>query len=377
MQKRIGGMKTLFLMMSLLSLPNVTLFADASKVTSLDKYKANDSTKDWLIDGSSYKAGIYRSDDDKNIILSNGLIRRVFKVSGNCGTVGFDNLMTGESILRALSPEAEIVLSGTNYKVGGFSEVAWANRAYLTPERIAVLIGDEEAMQFIGFETGPIEKRFDYKPVGNNSDYEWPPKGVHLQLDYKLPKGANLVPNRKLLFEEKFAGMDIDPGWTIRTSDLHERSSFMNEGKMGEIYTLANTCVYAERKLDPETEIVQARFDTGTDNSQSWGPGIALIWPKTSLKFHLRPSHDRFQLWSTATGEAIGGVIDLQFGASVEDDTAPDLNKPISLRVRLTPDKIFCDASQDDRIWENVFAIPNGLVELSIRSVRIRGQKGV
>ncbi len=357
---KVGKMSRILVLIMSVSVCMALSVHAVSQVTSLDKYKAIDTEKDWLIDGSPYKAGIYRSDDDKNIILSNGLIRRVFRVSGNCGAVGFDNLMTGESILRALSPEAEIVLSGTNYKVGGFSEVPWANRAYLTPERIAALKGDEEAMQFIGFETGPIEKRFDYKPVGNNSDYNWPPKGVHLRLDYKLPKGANLVPNRKLLFEEKFADMDIDPGWTIKTSDLNERSSFMNEGKMGEIYTLGNTCVYAERKLDPETEIVQARFDTGTDKSQSWGPGIALIWPnKASLKFHVRPSHNRFQLWSNATGEILGGAIHLQFGAYAEDDNAPDLSKPISLRVRLTPDKIFCEASQDDRIWENVFTIPN------------------
>ena len=86
------------------------VFGVETKINLLPKYKAITSEKDWLIDGSLYKADIYRSDDDENIIISNGLIRRVFKVGSNCGTIGFDNLMTGDSILRALSPEAEVVL---------------------------------------------------------------------------------------------------------------------------------------------------------------------------------------------------------------------------------------------------------------------------
>ena len=56
--------------------------------------------------------------------------------------------MTGESILRALEPEAEVTLNGTAYNVGGFLQPRSANRAYITPERIDSLTNDEAAMQF-------------------------------------------------------------------------------------------------------------------------------------------------------------------------------------------------------------------------------------
>ncbi len=341
-------MKQIGIMLSVVLLSTAVL-EGAMKITSLDKYKAGNSQKDWLIDGSPYKAVIYRSGDNKNIILSNGLIRRVFKVSPNCGTVGFDNLTTGESILRALGPEAEIVINGTTFKVGGFSQPRSANRAYITPERIEALTNDEEAMQFAGFETGPIEKRFDYKPVALNVDHNWPPKGVHLRLDYELPEGATPGAKRKVLYKDDFTDKTLDSGWKVHASKAHPRSSFINEGKVGEISTLANTCVYVERKLDPSTKVVQARFDTGTDNVASWGNGIAIEWKNKRLKFYIRPGENAFGLWHNDVGERLIGI----------GEDGPDLSKPIYLRVRLGNKKIYCEASNEGKLWNNVITVDN------------------
>ena len=57
---------------------------------------------DWLIDPSPFKARITTDDSRKEIALDNGLIRRVFRLAPNAATVDFRNLMTGESILRAV-----------------------------------------------------------------------------------------------------------------------------------------------------------------------------------------------------------------------------------------------------------------------------------
>ena len=332
-----------------MALLSTAVLEGSAKITSLPEYEANDSEKDWLIDDAPYKAGIFRSEDNKNIILSNGLIRRVFKLSPNCGTVGFDNLMTGESILRALSPEAEVVLNGTTFNVGGFSQPKWANRAYITPERIEALANDEGAMQFVGFETGPIEKRFDYKPIALNVYYNWPPKGVHLQLDYILPEGATPGAKRKVLYKDDFKNKELDSGWTVHTSKAHPRSSFINEGKIGEIYTLENTCVYAERKLDPDTKVIQTRFNCGTDKSASWGPGIAVEWKKKRLKFYMRPGEKAFGVWHNDSGERLIGVA----------GDGPDFSKPIYLRVRLGNTKIYCEASIEGKLWKNVVTLDN------------------
>ena len=72
------------------------------------------------------------------------------------------------------------------------------------------------------------------------------------------------------------------------------RSSFQNEGKIGEIYTPANTSVFVERALPAGTRLVEATFDVGTERSASWGPGIALIWPERTIKINLRPGRNSF-----------------------------------------------------------------------------------
>jgi hypothetical protein len=74
---------------------------------------------DWLIDPSSFKARITKDDARKEVVLGNGLIRRVFRLAPNAATVDIQNLMTGESILRAVEPEAIMALDGSSFEVGG------------------------------------------------------------------------------------------------------------------------------------------------------------------------------------------------------------------------------------------------------------------
>src|ERR1017187_4620818 len=74
---------------------------------------------DWLIDPSPFRAAIVTNPAEHEIILENGLVRRVFKLDPDAATVAFDNLMTGESILRSVRPEAQVELDGRKFDVGG------------------------------------------------------------------------------------------------------------------------------------------------------------------------------------------------------------------------------------------------------------------
>ena len=98
---------------------------------------------DWLIEPVNIESGIYRSEDQKDIIISNGLIRRTIRVAPNAATVGLDNLMTGESVLRGVKPEARIVLDGQAFDVGGLE--GQPNYAYITREWIEDLTDDPAA----------------------------------------------------------------------------------------------------------------------------------------------------------------------------------------------------------------------------------------
>jgi len=62
---------------------------------------------DWLIDPSPFKAGITVSGDGRSLVLANGLIRRTLRVAPDAATIEFRNLMTDETILRAVATQEE------------------------------------------------------------------------------------------------------------------------------------------------------------------------------------------------------------------------------------------------------------------------------
>ena len=74
---------------------------------------------DWLVDGTPYVATAAVSGDAKRVELANGLLHRSIVLLPNAATVAFDNLMTGQSELRSVRPEAMVTINGVAYPVGG------------------------------------------------------------------------------------------------------------------------------------------------------------------------------------------------------------------------------------------------------------------
>lgn len=141
---------------------------------------------DWLLDDSPFKAGVFRGTHPDEITLANGLICRTFRLAPNAATVGFDNLMTSETILRGVKPEAEIAIDGKSYEVGGLK--GQPNYAFLRPEDLEKLEANPEAFSFTGYEVSEPKAPFDWKRVRHHApSAEWPPEGVHLRLDFQAP----------------------------------------------------------------------------------------------------------------------------------------------------------------------------------------------
>ena len=101
---------------------------------------------DWMLDGSTFKAEIHPGQTNREITLENGLIRRVFRLEPNAATVSFENLMSGESIIRAVRPEARLVLDGVPCEVGGLGTQPVQN--FLKPGWINSLEANPDAFQF-------------------------------------------------------------------------------------------------------------------------------------------------------------------------------------------------------------------------------------
>ena len=146
--------------------------------------------KDWLMDGRGFRAGVFRTGHPAELVLGNGLIARTFRLAPNAATIGLDNLVTGESLLRGVKPEAIVAIDGTRHEVGGLK--GQPNYAFLRPEWIEQLHPDPAAFRFVGFETGPPKERLAWKQVRHHApDVTWPPAGAWLRMDYEPPLGTN------------------------------------------------------------------------------------------------------------------------------------------------------------------------------------------
>lgn len=308
---------------------------------------------DWLLDGSDYKAGVYRTDHPHEMVLENGLVRRTFRLSPNAATVGLDHQRTGHAVLRAVRPEAEVTLDGVAYPVGGLT--GQPNDAFLLTEWLDTMQADPMAFRFVGFEVGKPQERFAWKRVRHHApDAVWPPEGVHLQMHYAMPEPSpedlSWVPSetgRERLLQARFDGATALPeGWTARVSDRHPRSSVVNEGKAGEILTPPHTHAFIEHSLPSGVGLVELRLDPGTDRSASWGPGVALVWPSGQvIKFNVGTSgYD-------AAGQPAYGCFDGQRERFNLGKGEPSLDGALALRLRIEDGEVFCEAKHQGK-WK-------------------------
>ena len=73
--------------------------------------------KDYLIYPVSQKASV--NVEGRDLILNNGLVKRVFRLSPNVACTDYTNLINGQQLLRSVEPEARIIIDGKQYEVGG------------------------------------------------------------------------------------------------------------------------------------------------------------------------------------------------------------------------------------------------------------------
>ena len=250
---------------------------------------ASSPATDWLIDPSPFTAGVYRTDRAHEIVLDNGLVCRTFRLTPNGATVAFDSLMTGQSVLRGVKLEALVTIDGQRYEVGGLT--GQPNYAYLLPEWLENMEASPDAMRLIGFDVGQPTERMHWKrPRHHAPDAVWPPKGAYLRMDYGMPIGAGggLAPDqvRPTLWLDTFDR--LSDTWSVHASRMHERTSFENEGKAGEIYALSSASCFAERELPEDVGLVEATIHPGTDQGVSWGPGMALVYEGRVVRVGLR-----------------------------------------------------------------------------------------
>ncbi|NNK76732.1 MAG: alpha-galactosidase, partial [Maribacter sp.] len=141
-----------------------------------------EATKDWLIDNSSFTSLVIQKGED--ISLDNGLVNRTIRIAPNAATIEFKNLITGESMLRSIKPEAEISINGKAYAVGGLQGLK--EHGYFLQEWLDGLTTDVSAFQYVKHEVKQIQPRIKWNDkkrfhtAGNTA-----PKGKELIIQFR------------------------------------------------------------------------------------------------------------------------------------------------------------------------------------------------
>jgi len=142
-------------------------------------------TIDWLVTPVKTPVTAVTSSDGRDLVLSNGLIRRTFRLRPNVATVAYDSLLTGESILRGVKPEAAVEIDGRRFNIGGL--MGQIEYAYLRPEWVDSFTADPNAFTFVDYRVGKIEAPFAWKRTRYSEDLPWPPPGASLRLRFRPP----------------------------------------------------------------------------------------------------------------------------------------------------------------------------------------------
>jgi hypothetical protein len=167
---------------------------------------------DWLIDPSPFKARVAVSADGRDVALENGLVRRVVRLVPNAATIAYDNLITGESMIRSVRPEAQVEIDGAAYDVGGLTGQPVHN--YLDAAWVERLEAQPGAFRFTRFSTGQTKERFPWKKrlEWMPQDLPWPAPGVSLTLEFTAPNNFALAID---VHYELFDGLPLLSKWIV------------------------------------------------------------------------------------------------------------------------------------------------------------------
>jgi len=231
---------------------------------------------DWLAGGSPFVARVAHDPQTHSLALDNGLVRREFHLAPNAACVAFDQLTAGQSLLRAIRPEARVTLDGVEYAVGGLLGQTVQN--YVLEEWLDTLASDPAAFQFESFGVEPISARLEWKRRAEwlSRPVEWPARGQHVVLRF-TPGAAGPSGVRIDVHYELYDGLPLVAKWLTLTNGSTralQLDSFTSEAlALVEPESLVENSPWPERpNLHVETDctLVGSNGDTAQRRTVRW-----------------------------------------------------------------------------------------------------------
>lgn len=212
---------------------------------------------DWLINGTTYKAGVYKGPGPNDLVITNGLIERCFRIKPSLACYSFRNLITGQEMVRAVKPEADITIDGSNVFAGGLN--GQFEYGYLKYEWLDSFTASGD-FTLESFSVNDITPYMEWKPVRWIPDYTWPPKGkeltfnlvgstsvtrdISLQVHYEIYDGIPLVCKWLEISNKSSRQVSIDKVSSEILAVVEEEASVdkMNQWKTPNICIASNYC---------------------------------------------------------------------------------------------------------------------------------------
>ena len=144
--------------------------------------KENSNMADWLVMPVKERALVYESNNGKDIVLYNGLVKRVFRLTPNLVCTDYKNMSNGQQLLRAVKPEARLTINGKDYNVGGL--YGQQENAYLLTEWIDALKDNGNDFHFVNYTVINIQPQLAWKPASVNFHQPAASTGIHVSFHY-------------------------------------------------------------------------------------------------------------------------------------------------------------------------------------------------
>lgn len=135
-------------------------FADAQTLQWDNRFDQS-VPEDWLVKPINTKANVFQREKEGDLVLYNGLVRRSFKMSPNFACYDFQNMATGQQLIRAIRPEAKLIIDGKEYNVGGV--VGQQEQAYLQQEWMKGFKAGNGDFIFAGHTVSDIKPYINWK----------------------------------------------------------------------------------------------------------------------------------------------------------------------------------------------------------------------
>ncbi len=169
--------------------------------------------REWLLAPAGHATGVTRSADGRTITLSNGLLRRDWRLDPAVATVSLVDESTGHEYLRATGPEAVVTLDGKLVPVGGLAGQRSTN--FLAAAELDALKPLDGALVLTGLSSGPCAERFPWKRQERwlSQAVQWPPKGVELAFHFRGAPNSPWQDVEVTIHHELYDGLPCTAKW--------------------------------------------------------------------------------------------------------------------------------------------------------------------